>query len=216
MQINTNVNAPFTVYNADGNEQYTTNGLYETMFCEAERLFGRRDTKYKFLGIKYHDEGPDIYFPIPNQFQVFEIRLCPNFVDSICYQLAQEILHSLVPQRKEDTTIFEEGLSIYFALHYIKKTMKLNWTPTNRSDYEEAYQSVKLLKNRNSSSFRMLKKIREQEESSFSKLNASQLRRIFPNSTPDDRKTLMGKFYPPDESEDTPITGPLPQADNVL
>ena len=215
MEITTDINAPFTVTDVNGNEyQHTVNDLYKKMLCEAERLFGHRDPNYKFLDIVHYDTGPDINFPIPNNLEVFTIRLCFNFGASICFQLAHETIHSLAPQLKKNTTKFEEGIAVYYSHYYIHNIMKLKWVPKNEPKYEEPYQRVKRLKNRNSSSFRTLNKIREQEESSFSKLDSSQLRRIFPNSTPDDISCLMDKFCP-EESEDMASTAP-PQADNVL
>ena len=221
METTTDINTPFKVTDVNGNEQqHTVNELYEKMLSEAERLFGRRDMKYEYRGIAHYDQGPDIDFPIPNNLEVFTIRLCFNYGASICYQLAHETIHSLAPQLKKNTTKFEEGIAVYYSLYYIHNIMKLNWTPgfeDKEADYKEVYQKVKRLKNKNSSSFRMLKTIREQEEPSFSKLKSSQLRRIFPRSTQDDRNILMKVFRP--ESDDTVSTAPhnaFPQADKVL
>ncbi len=154
MQITNDPKAPFTVADVDGNEhQYTPYSLYEEMLCEAENLFGRRGTKYEFLGIEHHDKGPSIWFPDENRIEKFTIQLNLNKVgESICFQLAQETLHSLAPQRIEDTNNFEEGISIYFALHYLKKVMKLNWNPNMKSNYKEAYLRVKSLINNNNNS----------------------------------------------------------------
>lgn len=201
MEITTDINAPFTVTDVNGNEhQHMANALYDAMLSQAEKLFGCRDTKYKFLGIRHRDDGPYIWFPNVNRLEEFDIRLCFNFGESICYQLAHETIHSLAPQIGGSGTKFEEGIAVYYSLYYIRNVMKLNWTPKNKPEYEEVYQRVKRLKNKNSNSFRTLKKIREEEELSFSKLNSSQLRRIFPRSTQDDRNTLRDKFCS-DESE---------------
>ena len=195
MEIIADINALFTVTDVNGNEyQHTANDLYEKMFSGAERIFGSRDTKYKFLGIDHGDDGPYIWFPNANRLEEFNIRLCFNFGESICYQLAHETIHSLFPQLLGNSTKFEEGIAVYYSLYYIHNIMKLNWKPIHKPNYKEVYQRIKRLKNKNSNSFRTLKKIREEEESSFSKLDSSQLRRIFPKSTPDDIKSLMEKF----------------------
>ena len=196
MQITNDPKAPFTVADVDGNEhQYTSYSLYEEMLCEAENLFGHRGTKYEFLGIEHHDKGPSIWFPDENRIEKFIIQLNFNIHDnSLCYQLAQETLHSLAPQRIEDANNFEEGMSIYFALHYLKKVMKLNWNPNMKSNYKEAYLRVKSLINNNSKSIIRLKRLREQEEPSFSKLDFKQLRRVFPKANLGDIRYLKNMF----------------------
>lgn len=196
MQNTNDPNVPFTVPDVDGNEhQYIPYSLYEKMFCEAENLFGRRGTKYEFLGIEHYDEGPRIWFPDKNCIEKFTIQLNLNKVgESICFQLAQETLHSLAPQLKKDTNTFEEGMSIYFALHYLKKVMKLNWNLNMKSNYKEAYLRVKSLINNNSKSIIRLKRLREQEEPSFSKLDFKQLRRVFPKANLGDIRYLKNMF----------------------
>ena len=197
MQITNDPKAPFTVADVDGNEhQYTPYSLYEEMLCEAENLFGRRGTKYEFLGIEHHDKGPSIWFPDENRIEKFIIQLNFNIHDnSLCYQLAHETLHSLAPQRIEDTNNFEEGIAVYFSGYYIKKIMKLNWTPSIKHNYKEVFQRVKSLINSNSKSFRRLKRIRENNEGlSFSKLNDKQLRSVFPKAKRNDIRYLKEGF----------------------
>ena len=195
MQITNDPNALFTVPEVDGNQhQYTLYTLHDKMLCEAERLFGHRDAKYKCLSIVHYDKGPDIRFPDKNRLEEFIIRLDFSIHNRLCYQLAHETLHSLAPQRKEDTTKFEEGIAVYFSIHYIKNIMKLDYDPCieDEPDYNRVYRKVKSLID--AKSFKRLKMIREQEETSFSKLDDDQLERIFRKAKPKEIQDLKEIF----------------------
>lgn len=204
MQIDRDINAPFIVTNIEGNQQqYTINYLYEEMLCEAEKLFGSRNTNYKYLGIEHHDKGPRIWSPIENKLDEFTIRL--NFKInnySLCYQLAHETVHSLAPLRDIETNKFEEGIAVYFSELYVFKTLKLKWDERVMDyEYQEAFELVKPFIKKHKKWRRRIKAIRNQEKGlAFSHFNSTKLKRVFPSLMQSDIFKLKKIFKEADKT----------------
>lgn len=97
------------------------NGLVPGLLKQAEENFGARLQGWDFQGVTFQKNGPHIFFPLSSNGNVIKIALDPDTVgypDRFLYQLSHEVIHLLAPNESPPTIMLEEGVAVYFSLHF--------------------------------------------------------------------------------------------------
>lgn len=81
----------------------------------AEQHFGPRFSGYRYMGIGFHAHAPCIAFPKANQVKVFLDQHARKDLATAFFQLAHESVHLLSPVRKNQVSVLEEGLAVWFS-----------------------------------------------------------------------------------------------------
>lgn len=107
------------------------------MLREIAQIYGPIVIGYTFLGIEFHEEGPQIWFPGDCGHVAIRLGLNSMMDEKLAYwQLAQECIHLLSPTTGR-ASVLEEGLATKFAREYMLR--KHYWTASATPiNYNEA------------------------------------------------------------------------------
>lgn len=92
--------------------------LARELIIEAENRYGSSDDTYQFMGVVADPDGPRIRFGIPNDKMIYIAISSASlaYENQAMYQIAHEVIHLLAPNRNPPTTLFEEGLAVWFSI----------------------------------------------------------------------------------------------------
>jgi len=126
------------------------------LLSKAETMFGLRDTRFQFLGIRFEDDGPCIRFDAHSSFGIHIALKSIAAADEhmAIYQLAHEVIHLLAPERSPPAFMIEEGLAVWFSIHgpdypdpsYRQKCIEYVRTNSDAKNYRDAlaiYEEIK-------------------------------------------------------------------------
>ncbi|HCR4046033.1 TPA: hypothetical protein OOF41_004265 [Citrobacter freundii] len=131
-----------------------TPATYASRFIqEMEKRYGSRDRSWTFVGVEFHDDSPQVWFPggyeTPPRKHIAISLSASAFSDRqrTVYQLAHECVHLLAPVVGGGAPIIEEGLATAFSEDMIEEwcgnTSKQAYTSTQK--YVEAAARVREL-----------------------------------------------------------------------
>lgn len=99
-----------------------TLATYASRFIqEMERRYGERDRRWTYVGVAFHDDVPQLWFPgsreIPPRMHIAISlgRLAFSRRENAVYQLAHECVHLLTPVVGGGAPVIEEGLATVFS-----------------------------------------------------------------------------------------------------
>ena len=169
--------------------KWTLTSRLGRMLQEAEYSFGPRDCSYTLLGIEFIDEKqPCIWYPRDSRNIIIRLTfLAAECMSEACYQLAQETIHLLALTK--NVNYLEEGISIYFALDYMKKEFP-DYKPDPSGKYGKALELVKPLMEKDADCIRKLRKI----QPSFADMEPENIKEVFPELKPEKISCLLEKF----------------------
>ncbi len=114
----------------------------------AEKRYGERDKSWTILGVEFSNlSQPEIWYPSPDDGRKHVIiqltKKASQDKKSALYQLSHEVVHLLSPAGRDGSTVFEEGLAMYFA---ITNLQTMNYDISDRyisgKKYKQAYKLV--------------------------------------------------------------------------
>jgi hypothetical protein len=161
------------------------------MLHMAEELFGPRDPSYTVLGIEIGPDNPRIWYP--GNCRHIIIQLCLSAATSIsqaCYQMAQETVHLLAPSGERNATNFEEGVTCYFAAHYMKKRLNQSSCIPTLPSYKRA---LEVITPRLDEDIYCVRRLRENQPS-FGDMSREEISEGFPDLTPNELRFLTSQF----------------------
>ncbi|HIO91502.1 MAG TPA: hypothetical protein EYG68_01500 [Leucothrix mucor] len=116
----------------------------------AEQRYGKRDTSWTILGIEFTNQNqPEIWYPSPSDGRKHVIiqltKKASQDKKSALYQLSHEVIHLLSPAGRDGSSVFEEGLAVYFS---ISNMQAMNYDISERYISGKKYlQAYKLIDN---------------------------------------------------------------------
>ena len=191
-QININSDLLVTQPLSNGNGYtWTLASLLGDMLHMAEELFGPRDPSYTILGIEFASDGPGVWYPGNRKHIVIQLGLqAATDMSQACYQMAQETIHLIAPTGGKHANNFEEGVSCYFAAHYMKERLnEPTWRPTPPS-YKNVLKQVAPLLDTDIYCVRTLRA----QEPSFSKMSQELVSAVFPRLSSKHVEFLLKRF----------------------
>ncbi|MCK5902808.1 MAG: hypothetical protein KAG28_06640 [Cocleimonas sp.] len=147
---------------------WTLTSRLSDVLQNAEQRYGKRDQSWTILGIEFsHQKQPAIWYPsVKDGRKHLIIQLTEttaNDKKQALYQLAHEVIHVLSPSGEQGSTVFEEGLAVYFAINYLKSlNYKLNARYISGQKFKKAYQLVNNLYERFKHPEIRIKRLRKQ------------------------------------------------------
>ena len=190
MSITINTILSITEPNPEGKGyKWTLPSLLGDMLNKAEELFGPRDMCYTVLGIEFENNGPQVWYPGDCKHIVIQLNPTVDNIYFICYQLAQETIHLLAPTGLNDANYLEEGVSIYFAVYYMREHLNHPIQPT-APKYRTAFDLVEPILD---ADIECIKRLRE-DQPTFSKMTPEQLQTVLPDLDSKTINVLLTKF----------------------
>jgi len=134
----------------------------------AEKRYGERDKSWTILGIEFSNlNQPEIWYPALSEGRKHVIvqltKKASQDKKSALYQLSHEVIHLLSPAGKDGSTVFEEGLAVYFA---ITNLQAMNYDISERyisgKKYKQAYKLIDNLYKNFDNTEERIKKLRKQ------------------------------------------------------
>ena len=114
----------------------------------AEKRYGKRDMSWTILGIEFtNQDQPEIWYPSPSDNRKHVIiqltKKASQDKKSAIYQLSHEVIHLLSPAGRDGSSVFEEGLAVYFAISNMQ-TMNydINERYISGKKYKQAYKLI--------------------------------------------------------------------------
>lgn len=167
------------------------------MLNMAEKMFGPRDKSYTLLGVEFTEaDNPSNWYPGNRKDILIQItKACMTDEKRALYQLSHEVFHTLSPIGPgASSTVLEEGLAVYFSMHYMKAVGEpLSNGYISSQKYRMAYTAVLELYNKYPDASSRIAKLR-QSHANLTKVSAKALGDAFPKVHPGFIQQLLQKF----------------------
>ena len=120
----------------DLNNRVDLLGLANKFLNYSQHLFCLRTAGHNLIDCWYHDDGPEIFYPRPEQIAIRLSSDSQGVTDQIIYQLAHEVIHCISPSGGVHANVLEEGIAVFYSVITVKK-YGLVWEPSMAS-YKQA------------------------------------------------------------------------------
>lgn len=129
----------------EGGYSWTLASRLSNMLHRAEELYGARDLEYTPVGVEFTQDGPRTWYPGNRKHVAIQLSIGARYsVDVALFELAHEVIHLLSPSGGQNANVLEEGVSVEFALRYLREERGLTWqVPQPR--YKRAHELVRVL-----------------------------------------------------------------------
>ena len=169
------------------------------MLSMAESLCGPQITGYALTGWQLTTESqPDItFFPISNSRTNIIVQLTTNcfaFPLRAEFQMSHEVIHALSPRVRGTSTVFEEGIAVFFSVEYCRfRGSPHPETMIGDTRYISAYQLVNKMLQSQTNAVSTLHGLRQQY-GSFSSVPIDALEKCFPKMSHMEMQILSAKW----------------------
>jgi hypothetical protein len=143
----------FNAHSGEAGNTWTLATRFGQLLHKIERKYGFREPGWTLLGVEFHDDVPQVWFPgsgdYPPRRHIVIMLSAAAFSNEkqAIYQLAHECVHLLSPGKLGSATVMEEGLATAFSEDIIEEWFgeKNKAGYTNDQRYRDAAAHVRQL-----------------------------------------------------------------------
>lgn len=118
---------------------------------KAETRFGKRDPSWTILGVEYTNLAqPNIWYPNASKNRkhlIIQLTKRAAIDKKVAlYQLSHEVIHAMSPSGDATSSVFEEGLAMYFAITNLQDlNYDIDENYISGKKYKQAYKLIENL-----------------------------------------------------------------------